>query len=349
MTADEQFASLSDPALLAMRDGHVARLARLFAGADDGDRAFVLCGVEHWLDGARSRNPREDVALGLRALAAQADRLRDEVVFRPLTLECSFYGVHFVDKIFGADVFDRDGSWQVRLLPQPVGQLEPPDLARNPTWRRAQEIAEAFVGFSRPVPFFGLPTIASALNVGVNLFGQELLAALLTEPEAARHDLHAIHATLCALHRWYRETIPAAQLQPVVGSYRTQPPGFGQLCGCTTHLLSARQYRDLIAPLDAELLGQYPNGGMIHLCGLHLQHIPVWRDMKVLRAIQVNDRAADDLEPYWHGLRDDQVIYVNPTPHMTVDRILRATGGRRVVIVSEIRDEAQVRKRRAAP
>lgn len=345
---NKQLTALSDPGLLAIREHHIARLARVFAGVDDCDRAFVLCGAEQRLDGARSRNPLQEVENGLKALAAQSSILRNELVFRPLTLECDIYGVHFVDKILGTDVFDLDGSWQVRLLKQPIGQLEPPDLDRDPTWRRAQAIAEAFVGLSLPVPFFGLPTIASALNVGVNLFGQELLVALLAEPEAARHDLHVINMALCAMHRWYQKAIPAAQLQSVVGSYRTQPPGFGQLCGCTTQLVSEQQYRDFIAPLDAELLGQYPNGGMIHLCGSHLQHIPVWQKTKSLRAIQVNDQAANDLERYWVGLRDDQIIYVNPTPYMTLDRIMSITGGHRVVIVSNVEDTTQIRKRSVA-
>lgn len=170
------------------------------------------------------------------------------------------------------------------------------------------------------------------------MFGQELLLAMLDEPEAARHDLRIINQTLRAMHRWYQETLPPSQLQPVVGSYRTQPPGFGQLCGCTTQLISEEHYRDFIAPLDAELLGEYPNGGMIHLCGSHLQHIPAWREMKKLRAVQVNDRAADDLVQYWNGLREDQILYVNPTSHMSVHRIMSITNGHRVVIVSEVAD-----------
>jgi hypothetical protein len=42
-------------------------------------------------------------------------------------------------------------------------------------------------------------------------------------------------------------------------------PGHGQLCGCTTQLVSGKMYADFIAALDDELLSLYPHGGMIHL------------------------------------------------------------------------------------
>lgn len=344
----ENLTVLSDSGLVAMRDKHIGRLKKLFSGEYHEDTAFVLCGVESRLDGARVDSPQQAVEKGLEVLASQAQTLRDEAVFRPLTLECDIYGVHFVDKIFGADVFDLDGTWQVHPLKQPVGRLQPPDLDRSLTWRKAQEIAKAFVDVSVTVPFFSLPTIASALNVGVNLYGQELLVAMLDDSEAVHHDLRVINQTLRAMHRWYRKILPPSQLQPVIGAYRTQPPGFGQLCGCTTQLVSRQQYCDFIASLDAELLGEYPHGGMIHLCGSHVQHIPVWRKMKKLRAVQVNDRAADDLEHYWNGLRQDQIIYVKPTAHMTIERIMSITNGDRVVIVSEVDDKRTVKRRRTA-
>jgi len=325
---------LSDPHWIALREGHIHRLQRLFDSNPDAG-PFWLFGSEYHLDGARLESPASEVEKALHELSSQVEQLNDPTVFRPLTFECDIYGVHFIDKIFGADVFSLDGAWQSHYLSQPVGMLLSPDLENDPTWQKARDTAEAFLAAGTALPFFGLPTIASALNVGVNLFGQELLASMLSEPEAAQHDLNIINQVLITLHCWYREKLPAAQLQPVVGSFRTQPPGFGQLCGCTTQLISREQYRQFIAPLDAELLGTYPHGGMIHLCGIHLQHIPIWREMKELRAIQVNDRAAEDLKAYWHGLRDDQILYVNPTATMTVERILGITHEQRVVIVSD--------------
>ncbi len=349
---------LSCPALLDVRDRHFARLRNLhrasppekpfylngysagFVREVRNGRTFTLADPLCGLAGPSPPNPytapEEWVAAAARELAGVADAAADEGVFRPLCIEFGPYGVHFVDRIFGAEVYTDDaGGWQVSPLNAPVGTLAYPDLEQNETWTQARRLALAFTRLHLPLPLFGMPTIASALNIGINLFGQELLLALLTEPAAARHDLAVINHILLRLHGWYMAHVPPRQLQPVIAAWRCQPPGRGQLCGCSTHLISAETYRDSVAALDAALLAVYPDGGMIHLCGAHTQHIPTWRNMPALRAVQLNDRAAEDLAAYFHGLRDDQVIYVNPCPGMPPAEILRITGGRRVVIVAE--------------
>ena len=78
---------------------------------------------------------------------------------------------------------------------------------------------------------------------------------------------------------------------------------------------------------------------MIHLCGSHAQHIENFRNMKSLRAVQVNDRAAEDLELYFKGLRDDQILYLCPCPGMTIERAMEITGGRRLVINARVEGE----------
>lgn len=90
------------------------------------------------------------------------------------------------------------------------------------------------------------------------------------------------------------------------------------------------------APLDDELLSLWPRGGMIHLCGAHTQHIPAWREMKSLRAVQLNDRAAEDYEVYFRQLRDDQIIYLHPTLTMSVERAMAISGGERLVLCAEV-------------
>jgi hypothetical protein len=75
---------------------------------------------------------------------------------------------------------------------------------------------------------------------------------------------------------------------------------------------------------------------MIHLCGSHLQHLPTWKSLSSFRAFQLNDRAAEDLAGYFHGLRDDQILYANIFPGMTFEHTLQITGGRRVVIVGNL-------------
>jgi len=349
---------LSDPALTALRDRHFDRLRALHDGSKStgplylngysagfvrevrNGRAVTLADPLCGLAGPASPNPYTEpeawVAAAAVELADIVDATEDEKVFRPLCIEFGPYGVHFVDRIFGAEVYtdDADG-WQVAPLHTPVGTLSRPDLEHDETWLHARRVALAFTDLDVSLPLFGMPTVASALNIGINLFGQDLLLALLTDSTAAAHDLAVINDVLCRIHRWYTAHVPARQLQSVIAAWRCRPPGHGQLCGCSTHLVSAETYRDCVAPLDAALLAVHPHGGMIHLCGAHTQHIPTWRRMKSLKTVQLNDRAAEDVAAYYHGLRDDQVLYVNPCPGMPLAEIRRITRGRRVVIVGE--------------
>ena len=100
-------------------------------------------------------------------------------------------------------------------------------------------------------------------------------------------------------------------------------------------MISGDQYAQFIAPLDEEILATLPQGGMIHLCGAHAQHIPAFRAMRSLRAVQINNRAAEDLPAYFAGLREDQIMYVNLFEGMSWRRVLEITGGRRVVTYGE--------------
>jgi hypothetical protein len=310
------------------------RLHALFAG-EPQDRACFLHGIQHYTeeDGPHWEHWLDE---SLDKLAEEADRSLDEDVFRPLSINYNPHGVHFVDHLFGADVFLLDGeSWQVHPLDTPVGRLKPPDLDALPAWRVMRDFARAFLERDVPSVVFGLPTIASVLNIAVNLYGDRILLATLTDPDAVRHDLRVIGDTLCTIHRWYLGHLPLEQMQCILPNGRCQPPGYGQLCGCTTQLISGATYRQLVAPLDNQLLSTYPHGGMIHLCGAHTQHIPTWNDVHALRALQLNDRAAEDLDIYYREMRENMVFYVNPCEGMPIERILEITGGQRVVIVAD--------------
>jgi hypothetical protein len=321
--------------LIDARESHFARLEALYAG-EPLEHTFLLWG---YLGRGRADpyvEPERWVHEALDDLAERAELLRDRAVFRPLVIEPRLYGVHFIDRILGAEVFElTPGNWQNRLLETPIGRLEPPDLDLDETWALERRVAEAFLEAGVTVPVYSLPTLSAVQNTALNIYGDQLLLAMHADPEAVHHDFQVINDLICTLHRWYIERIPSRQLQPVLADERTQPPGFGQLCGCSSQLVSAEQYRSLIAPYDDALLSVYPQGGMIHLCGSHTQHLHVWRDMRSLRAVQVNDRAAHDLEVFIDALRDDQVLYVVPCRGMPLERIIEMTRGRRAVIVAE--------------
>ena len=296
-------------------------------GGDVASLDLMYTDPEAWLE----------EALGFLAKHAHS-RISDKY-FVPLCIYDSIYGVHFVDRIFGCEVFFQDGQWYNRYLKNEVGQLQKPDLDNNETWTLAKRIALAFLDWNTTAPLFETPVIASPLNIAVNLYGEEILVAMLMEPEAARHDLQIINEVLIELHQWYRAHIPAQQLQPVCACGRCQPPGHGQICGCTTQLLSPGLYEEFIMPLDDALLGVYPHGGMIHLCGSHTQLIPLFAKMPHLKSVQLNDKAAEDLQFYVEGLRDDQVIYFSPCDGISTKQALQIAKDKKIVIVYGYEEE----------
>ena len=167
--------------LLAVREQHIARLGALFAG-EPLESAFVLCGIGGGSKADQYAEPERWVHEALDSLAEHAEKARDAKVFRPLVVEPNPYGVHFIDRMFGARVFHYEGQWWADLLRTPVGSLGPPDLVRDDTWGLAVRLAEAFLASGVTVPLFGLPTIASALNVALNLYGEAFLVALIEQP-----------------------------------------------------------------------------------------------------------------------------------------------------------------------
>jgi hypothetical protein len=58
--------------------------------------------------------------------------------------------------------------------------------------------------------------------------------------------------------------------------------------------------------------------------------------MQNLKVVQVNDRAAHDLEMYFSGLRSDQILYLMPCEGMTVKKAMEITGGKRLVIQAKV-------------
>ena len=336
---------LNDGRLIEHRDMWFKRMQNLYdAKHDEFFDKHVLT-----VDGVRGgpkepnriyENPELWVEECLEDLAGKIEEIYKECIFAPPCIESDIYGVHFIDSIFGCEIFYQDEQWYNRYLTSSVGELKKPELDKCEAWQIAKRAATEFVRQGVSLPLYGLPTIASALNIAVNLYGQEILVAMLAEPEDAAHDLKIINDTLCEIHRWYRALLPADQLHTVIAWERTQPPGYGQICGCTTQLVSGEVYAEMVAPLDDALLSVYPKGGMIHLCGAHEHIIPTLRDMPHLKSVQLNDRAAVDLELHYTNLRDDQLIYLIPFENMTVKQAMEITGGKRLVFQGSERQPA---------
>lgn len=334
---------LNDQRLIAKRDQWFDRLQSVFDRTYNLPYAFVVSGTlakgksdpyvepEKWVDECLV-----DIALN------KAEMILSDDKFVPVCVEFGIYGVHYIDKILGAKVFRKDGQWYNEYLTTPVGELPFPNLEEDETFNLSVRAAKRFVEVGGEFPLFGLPTIASALNIAVNLYGQEILMQMLLSPEKARKDLETINSVLVRIHEKFREILPKKQLQPVISWERTQPPGYGQLCGCTTQLVSKEIYADMLADLDERLLGVYENGGMIHLCGSHTQHVETFKNMKTLKSVQLNDRAAEDLEVYFNELRDDQIIYLNPCDGMPVRKAIEITKGQRLVVCANVNGRVEI-------
>lgn len=322
---------LSDPELVAIRQAWEQRLRDL------SDPPIYLQGKGWTGKTDMYESAAQRAAEALDDLAKRAELLRDREVFRPLSVNSALHGVHFVDKILGADVFELDGekgNWQAKYLSCAVGSLERPDLEANATWAAVTEFAESFVASGATAAVLQLPTIASALNIALNLYGQELLVAMMTDPAAAHRDLEVINGVLLDIHDWYRANVPPDLLHQVACGGRYQVPGCGQICGCSTQLISADLYREFIADRDDAILSRYPNGGMIHLCGTHTQHIGTWREMQSLTAVQLNDGAAEDLETYLREM-PEKVYYVNPCEGMPLETVEELAKTFKIVICAE--------------
>lgn len=325
--------------LVEKRDQWFDKLQQMFDGTYREPIAFVLDGVRANGVCDPYREPEQWVDECMRDIAEnKAKLILNEDKFVPVCVEFGLYGVHYIDRIFGSNVYFKAGQWYNDYLNTPIGELRDPDLAHDETFQLSIRAAKRFAEVGGDLALFGLPTIASTLNIAINLYGQEILMAMLEEPEAARADLETINRTLIRIHKAFMDILPEKQLQPVISWGRTQPPGYGQVCGCSTHLLSGGLYRELVADLDEAVLAAYPHGGMIHLCGTHAQHIETFRNMKSLKAVQVNDRAAEDLQLYFDGLREDQIIYLCPCKGMTVERAMAITSGKRLVINARVNE-----------
>jgi hypothetical protein len=294
-------------------------------------------GHSHGLAGTNEidmlRQPDDWLHDVLADMAAHIEGAADRDTFRPLVVELDALGVHFIDALFGAEVYFHEGQVWSHELSYDIGQLTLPDLAHSPLLQATLHLARLAVEQTHGRLLIAGPVLSCPANIAINLFGERFLIALVERPAVAAHTLRIITDIIGACTRAFAEVLPLDVRRNSVAGNRYAPPGYGQIDGCATQLLSARHYREFFASLDAELLS--PHGGMIHLCGSHSQHIPTWRAMPMLRSFQLNDRATDDLERYCTGLRPDQLLYISPTEAMPIPRILALTQGRRVVIQAD--------------
>jgi hypothetical protein len=333
------------PEIERVQAQHRARVEALYAG-ETLDRVVAMAGRfygrSHGLAGVNEIDMLDDPASWLREvfkdMSEHAQEFADPVTFRPLAIELDPLGVHFIDALFGAKVTFHGGQVWSDPLECHLASLEEPDLKSSRVLQKALALANQAVQCSQGKILIATPVFSCPINIGINLFGERLLEALLERPDEVRRALRIVNEAIAETVRAFHRLVPRSILRNTVVCNRYAPEGFGQIDGCATHLVSGGHYRNFFRDLDAEVLKAWPRPGMIHVCGDHRQHIPTWAKMPEVQSLQVNDRATDDLEFYAHGLRQDQILYVSPTASMPVERILDVTRGRRVVLQCELKE-----------
>lgn len=327
---------------------HRARVEALYAGQRPAEVIAIAgrdYGSSHGLWGTDEidmlTQPEAWLQNVLADMAAHTEDFSDRVTFRPLVIEIDPLGTHFCDALFGAGTRLHAGQVWGQGLECGPGELQMPDLQRSELLQRSLDLTRYVVQATRGRILVTTPVLSCPMNIGMNLFGQRFVESFAAEPDAARHALAVIHSVILACVRVFAAAIPEDVRRTTVACNRYAPAGYGFIDGCATQLVSQTHYRELVAPLDADLLAASPHGGMIHLCGAHEQHVATWATMAPVRSVQLNDRASEELEAYVRGLRHDQILYVSPTETMTVERILRVTEGERLVLQAPL--EAPIR------
>lgn len=324
--------TLNDPQLLAVREYHLDRLKRIYAG-ETLESPFVLSGYAGIGRADPMTDPEKWVDSCLNDLYEHAELAADKQIFRPLCSQGWLYGVHFTDKVFGSPVQPHGQLWWSPGVENEIGELPVPDLENNETWKQAQRITLAQLDAGVKLPYYTTQVLGEPWNQFFNLYRDRALYGFYDDPEGMKRDLAIVTDTLVEMHKWFLKTIPADQYQPINPMSRFQPWGCGQMCGCATHLISHDIYEEFIRPQDERIAALFPRGAMLHLCGNHMQHLPSWREMPGVCAYQLNDRAMDDLPAYYQNGRKDQVLYLYPTKNVPVPKALEMTeGGKRSVI-----------------
>ncbi len=332
------------PTIQAVQRRHLERLNHLYQGIQP-EMVIALDGISygssHGLSGVNQidmlEDPRAWLVDVMQDMAAKADHLADEVTFRPPIIELDPYGVHIIDALFGARVRFHGGQVWSEELKIDLEDLEYPDLGNSALLQKVVRLAALAVQAAREGAgegqiFVATPVYACAINIAINLFGERLLEALRKRPQTVERVLAIINQTIIQTARLVNAVIPDDIRRNSVAENRLAPAGVSQFDGCSTQLVSRRDYAHFFAPLDVELMQLTPGGALIHLCGAHTHHLPTWAELPGLRAVQLNDRAMDDLEDYYKRLHPETIFYLCPSARVGIDRIMEITGGKRVVL-----------------
>lgn len=269
----------------------------------------------------------------LRAVETNTNEALDTTsLFYPMVEMFSYYGTHFLDRLFGAEVSMTGDQFWSKVVDYPVGDLQLPDVDGSPVLKEAIELA-VWIKKNSPEGFLiSMPDVGCPLNIAINLFGDRFLLEMAADPESAKRALDIIAEVTRRVTEVFCAAVGQQTLRSHNAYYVYTPYDYGGLSLCATQMVSPSDFGRLLGPADAACMPSSYKGMIQHICGKSAQHVPVLAKLPSVKGIQLNDIATEDFPAYYEGLRPDQIFHVRLTP-IKLDAVLATSGGDRTIII----------------
>jgi len=253
-------------------------------------------------------------------------------LFYPMVEMFSYYGTHFLDKLFGAEVGLYSGQFWSEVVDYPVSDLQMPDVDNSPVLKEAVELAQWIKKQSPEGFLISMPDVGCPLNIAINLFGDKFLLEMAANPKSAKRALDIVGDVTRRVIEVFCEAVGQQTIRSHNSYYLYTPYDYGGLSLCATQMVSPSNFDDLIATAEAACMPSSYKGMVQHICGKSSQHVAGLAKMPSVKGIQLNDIATEDFAAYYNGLRSDQIFYVRLTP-IKLDEVLATSGGDRTIII----------------
>ena len=177
---------------------------------------------------------------------------------QPLDLLTGTYGALLIPGIYGVPIKFQDLDWPWTqhgqfLSDEIAGQLEPPDLDRNPCWEQFMNQVEWIARENGKV--VGFMNWQSAVNNAYRLRGDELFADMICEPGRVKHIFECVTQTMIeGIQRLYeRQKTSGVELTHVT------------ISNCLVNMLSPEMYEKFVLPHDRRVAEAFSMIG-VHNC-----------------------------------------------------------------------------------
>jgi hypothetical protein len=193
---------------------------------------------------------------------------------QPQPQSASTYGDRFMSAFWGCEIrYLSDQPPAAIALPNPLQQMERirvPDIASSPV------VEQAFKDAARLKQMYG--KVQSGINFGaplnnaVSVFGEEILAACVEDPELAGWVLRQMAEAILAVYDQVSSVIDEPSGDP-----RQEFFGLGN---CPVCMIRPRTYAQVVLPVDLWLREQFKGRFQLHHCGIFHPYAEVYQPIK---------------------------------------------------------------------